>query len=92
MPMPLLADREELVADHRPHGTMTGDATEPAWNGYLLTGVDELAGDGSRTRAPDPKQFAAAGLARSPVGERAGSDAVIRRQPPADSPHRLDPG
>jgi hypothetical protein len=37
MPMPLLADLEEFVADHRPHGTMTGDATEPAWNGYLLT-------------------------------------------------------
>jgi hypothetical protein len=28
---------EEFVRDHRPHGTMTGDATEPAWNGYLLT-------------------------------------------------------
>jgi hypothetical protein len=37
MPMPLLADLEEFVADHRPHGTMTGDATAPAWNGYLLT-------------------------------------------------------
>ena len=23
--------------DHRPHGTLTADATEPAWNGYLLT-------------------------------------------------------
>jgi hypothetical protein len=31
------ADLEEFVADHRPHGTLTGDATEPAWNGYLLT-------------------------------------------------------
>jgi len=35
--MTLLADLEEFVADHRPHGPMTGDATEPAWNGYLLT-------------------------------------------------------
>jgi hypothetical protein len=26
-----------LRRDHRPHGTLTGDATEPAWNGYLLT-------------------------------------------------------
>ena len=35
--MSLLADVEEFVQDHRPHGPLTGDATEPAWNGYLLT-------------------------------------------------------
>ncbi len=35
--MTLLADLEEFVHDHRPHGTLTGDATEPAWNGYLLS-------------------------------------------------------
>ena len=35
--MTFIADLEELVRDHRPHGTMTGDATEPAGNGYLLT-------------------------------------------------------
>ena len=35
--MTLLADLEEFIRHHRPHGTMTGDATEPAWNGYLLT-------------------------------------------------------
>ena len=35
--MNLLADLQEFVHDHRPHGTLTGDATEPAWNGYLLT-------------------------------------------------------
>jgi hypothetical protein len=28
---------EEFVHDHRQHGTLTGDATEPAGNGYLLT-------------------------------------------------------
>jgi len=33
----LLSDLEDFVHDHRPHGTLTGDATEPAWNGYLLT-------------------------------------------------------
>ena len=27
---------EGFVHDHRPHGTLT-DATEPEWNGYLLT-------------------------------------------------------
>jgi len=26
--MTLLADLEEFVAHHRPHGTLTGDATE----------------------------------------------------------------
>jgi hypothetical protein len=35
--MSLLADLEEFVADHRSHGTLTGDASEPAWNGYLVT-------------------------------------------------------
>jgi hypothetical protein len=35
--MTLLSDLDEFVADHRPHGTMAGDATTPAWNGYRLT-------------------------------------------------------
>jgi len=35
--MNLLADLEQFVCDHRPHGQMTGDATTPAWNGYRLT-------------------------------------------------------
>ena len=33
-PANLLADLEEFVHDHRPHGTLTADATPPAWNGY----------------------------------------------------------
>jgi hypothetical protein len=33
----LFADLEEFVHDHRPHGPLTADATQPAWNGYLLT-------------------------------------------------------
>jgi hypothetical protein len=33
----LLADLEEFVANHRPHGRLNADATPPAWNGYLLT-------------------------------------------------------
>jgi hypothetical protein len=36
-PVNLLADLEDFIHDHRPHGPLTGDATEPAWNGYLLT-------------------------------------------------------
>jgi hypothetical protein len=31
-----LNDLAEFVHDHRPHGPMTADATEPGWNGYLL--------------------------------------------------------
>ena len=27
---------EEFVYAHDPHGPLTADATEPAWNGYLL--------------------------------------------------------
>jgi hypothetical protein len=33
----LFADLEEYVHDHRPHGSLAVNATEPAWNGYLLT-------------------------------------------------------
>ncbi len=36
-PLNLLSDLEEFVRDHRPHGTLTGDATEPVRNGYRLT-------------------------------------------------------
>ncbi len=36
-PVNVLADLEDFVHDHRPHGSLTGDATEPARNGYLLT-------------------------------------------------------
>ena len=32
----LFADLEEFVHDHRRHGSVVADATEPAWNGYLL--------------------------------------------------------
>ena len=35
--LPLLTELEEFVRDHRPHGSLTAEATEPAWNGYLLT-------------------------------------------------------
>jgi hypothetical protein len=30
-------DLQEFVHDLRVHGVLTADATEPAWNGYLLT-------------------------------------------------------
>lgn len=33
----LLTELEEFVGDHRSPGTLTCDATEPTWNGYLLT-------------------------------------------------------
>ena len=35
--MNLLAELEEFVKDRRSHGSLTADATEPAWNGCLLT-------------------------------------------------------
>jgi hypothetical protein len=33
----LLADLADFVARHRPCGRLTGDATEPASDGYLLS-------------------------------------------------------
>jgi hypothetical protein len=60
----LLAELEEFVRDHRPHGTLTGEATEPAWNGYLITvacpcGVVLERDDAGPGRAgPAPVRFA----------------------------------
>jgi len=31
-----LDDLTEFVANHRPHGTLTGDATEPTPKGYMV--------------------------------------------------------
>jgi hypothetical protein len=33
----VLADLHAFLHTHRPHCPMSADATEPAWNGYLLT-------------------------------------------------------
>lgn len=33
-----LTDLMEFIEGHRTHGTLTGKATAPEWNGYLLTG------------------------------------------------------
>ena len=35
--MSILHDLETFVLNHRQHGTVTADATEPSRNGYLLT-------------------------------------------------------
>ena len=32
----LSSDLTDFLHAHRPHGPLTADATEPAWNGYLL--------------------------------------------------------
>ena len=71
--MNLLADLEEFIHDHRPHGPLTCDATDPAWNGYLLTvacpwGGVRAVGDvlGCRAR-PDPCDAAELALSGSSV-------------------------
>jgi hypothetical protein len=33
----LLPELEMFFRNHRSHGPLTANATEPAWNGYLLT-------------------------------------------------------
>jgi hypothetical protein len=35
--MSLLAELEVFFHDHHLHASLTAAATEPAWNGYLLT-------------------------------------------------------
>jgi len=34
----VLAILADFIENHRPHGSLTADATEPAWNGYLIHG------------------------------------------------------
>ena len=52
--MALLAELEEFVGDHRPHGTLACNVTEPAWNGYLPWHVraESCSSAGSRQRMP----------------------------------------
>jgi hypothetical protein len=53
--MTLLADLEQFASDHRAHGPLTANATEPTGNGYLLTVVCScgvLFGGGSRPKRP----------------------------------------
>jgi len=33
----MLSEHSDFLDSYRPHGSLTADATEPAWNGYLLT-------------------------------------------------------
>ena len=35
--MPVLSDLDTFREDHSTHGSLVAAATEPAWNGYLLT-------------------------------------------------------
>lgn len=35
--MTVSAYLQAFIHNHHPHGLLTGDPTEPAWNGYLLT-------------------------------------------------------
>lgn len=35
--MTILDDLDDFIRGHRPHGTLTGDVTAPAWNGYLVS-------------------------------------------------------
>jgi hypothetical protein len=66
--MTLLTDLEEFVQEHRPHGGMTGDATQPAWNGYLLTvavrrGVERWVAPPRKSRNPRLKWLLTQNLA-----------------------------
>jgi hypothetical protein len=48
-------DIDEFVSGHRSHGPMTGNATEPAWNGYCSQWralASSRLSDGSRQRMP----------------------------------------
>ena len=62
--MTLRAELKEFVLNHRPHGWMTGDATEPAWNGYRLTVSCTCGVVFERWVAPEDAQVDLVGVAR----------------------------
>src|SRR5437867_10847000 len=65
--MTLLADLEEFVHDHRPHGSMTADATAPAWNGYMLTVTCSCGMVFERWITPDNAELDTGGSGASPT-------------------------
>jgi len=62
--MPVLTDLEDVLHDHRPHGSLTADATEPAWNGYLLSVVCACGVVFERWVTPEDADADLLGLAR----------------------------
>lgn len=58
------ADLEEFVCDQRPDGPLTADATEPAWNGYLLTVACQCGVVFERWVTPEDADADLAGIAR----------------------------
>jgi hypothetical protein len=75
----LFADLEEYVHDHRPHGPMTADATEPAWNGYLLTVACPCGVTFERWATPEEAELDPSGLRRETISgcEPAGPTASV---------------
>jgi hypothetical protein len=78
-----LAELEEFVRDHHPHGEMTGDATAPAWNGLpadggvlVWCGVRAVGHAGGRRQGPHALGVAElSDLLHERAGHRLGSDA-----------------
>ena len=62
--MSLLRELEVFVHDHHSHGSLTSDATQPAWNGYLLTVACSCGVVFERWMAPEDAQLDLLGEAR----------------------------
>jgi hypothetical protein len=62
--MYLLGGLGHFLHDHRPHGCLTADATEPAWNGYLLAVACPCGVVFERWVTPEDAELDFAGLAR----------------------------
>jgi hypothetical protein len=62
--VPLLADLAAFVHDHHCHGALTADATEPSWNGYLLTVACSCAVVFERWVTPEDADADLVGIAR----------------------------
>jgi hypothetical protein len=79
-PVNLFADLEEFVHDHRHHGPLTADATEPACNGYRLTEACPCGVLFERSVTPEDTQLDLILSARAELTGGLAREAPDRRQ------------
>src|SRR5215831_6240986 len=77
--MNLLADREEFVLDHRSHGPLAAEATDPVIDGYLLTVANNVLLDAINrgiSEASLPSAIRKLGVISTGDVEKAGTDGL----------------
>jgi hypothetical protein len=84
-PVPLLADLQAFVQHHGAHGPLTADATEPAWNGYLLAVTCSCGITFERWVTPEDAELGSTSVRAAELGSDARSSSLDL----VNSPDRL---